>query len=93
MDVLGEGKGANPIHDAEIYRLGVAAHQWRHHIQRHMEYLGRCDRMDILLFLKRPDHIGVPGNMGQHPQFNLGIIRVHQYAPVLRAEKPAQFPS
>ena len=49
--------------------------------------------MDILLVLKGLDHILVMGDMGQHPQLDLGVIRVHQHPALLGQEKFPQLPA
>ena len=90
-DVLAERKGGDAVYDSEIHRLGAAAHL-RCHVRRgHMEHLGRRGGVDIAAGAKGRPHSLVPGDMGQEPQLDLGVVRVHQDAALVRHEHSANF--
>ena len=75
--ILGQGKGGDAVHDAEVYRLGRPAHVGRHLLNRHPEHMGGGDGMEILTGEERLLHGLVPGDVGQQPQLDLTVVRVH----------------
>ena len=81
VDVLGKGEGRNAVHDAEIHRLGGGTLGVGHLLRRDAQHLGGGGRVDILAGEERLLHGFVAGDMGQQPQFNLGVVRVHQLVP------------
>ena len=92
-DVLGEGVGADAVHDAEIDRLGPGAHEGGDQLLRHPKHLGGGDAVNVHVGVEGLDHRGISRHVGQHPQFDLRIVRVHQHPAIRRAEKAAQFPA
>ena len=49
-----------------------------HILRRHVEDLGSGGGMDIVPGLEGPLHGLVPGDAGQEPQLDLGVVRVYQ---------------
>ena len=77
-DILGQGPGRDAVDNAEVDGLGVAAHLRRHLVQGDPEDLGGRDRVNVLTGGEGRLHMGVAGDMGQHPQLNLTVVGVHQ---------------
>ena len=44
-----------------------------------MEYLGCCDPVNILFLSVSINQLFVSGHMSQHSQFDLGIVRIHEF--------------
>ena len=80
-DVLGQGEVGDAVDDAEVHRLGPAAHLVGHLLRGHAEHLGGGDGVDILPSAEGGNHVLVPRNVGQQAQFNLGVVRIHQHPP------------
>ena len=76
-DVLTEGKGGYAVDDTEVHGLGPAAHLVGHIAGGHMEHLGRRGGVDVRSGGKRRPHGLVPGDVGQQPQLDLRVVRVH----------------
>ena len=90
-DVLTEGKGGDAVDDTEVHGFRPAAHLVGHIAGGHMEHLGRRGSVDVRAGGERRLHGRVPGDVGQQPQFNLGVVRIHQNAALCRNEHPANF--
>ena len=88
-DITGKGKCADTVDDAEIHRLGTGTHLGGDKRRRQVKDLGGGFGMDILPAAERFDHSGILGQSRQHPQLDLGIIRVHQQIPLLRFKEIA----
>ncbi len=78
-DVLGQRKGGDAVHNAEIHRLGAASASAASPPPRHVEHLGGGDGVDVLAGQERLLHGLVAGHMGQQPQLDLGVVRIHQH--------------
>ena len=79
--VLGQGEGGDAVHNAEIHRLGCPAHLSGDLRNRHAEDLGGGDGVEILPGEECVPHGLVLGDVGQQPQLDLAVIRVHQHFP------------
>ena len=60
-------------------------------IRGNAEYLGRRGGVDVLPFAEGTLHGFVPGDVGQHPQLDLAVVRVHQHGALLRHEHLPDF--
>ena len=78
--VLGEGEGGDAVDDAEVDGLGAAAHLGRDGVKGHVEDLGGRDPVDVRAGVEGGLHGGVPGHVGQDPELDLAVIRVHEDA-------------
>ena len=85
-DVLRQGELGNAIDDAEIDSLGMAALQGGDLLHRHAEHLGGRGRVDVHMVTEGLAHGVVTGDMRQHPQLDLAVVRVHQHAAGLGNE-------
>ncbi len=90
-DVLRQGEFRDPVDNAEVHGLGMAALEGRHRLRGHAEYLGRGGGVDIRAGAEGLLHGLVPGNMGKDPQLNLAVVRVHQDAAGFRHEHLPDF--
>ena len=68
----------------------MGAHLLAHQLDRHAEHLRGCDRVDILPVAEGIAHRLIARNVGQKPQLDLGIVRVHQHAALRRHEHAAK---
>jgi hypothetical protein len=73
--LVGEAEGGDAVNDAEINRLGAAAHVGRHALDRHAEHFRRGHRMDVHPVGKGLAQLRNVGDMGQHAQLDLRIVR------------------
>ena len=89
-DVLGQGEVGDAVDDAEVHRLGPAAHLVGDGLRGHAEHLGGGDGVDVLPGAEGGDHVLVPGDVGQQAQLDLGVVRVHQHLPLRGHEHLAQ---
>ena len=89
-DVLGQREGRDAIHNAEIHRFGRAAHGGGDLLGPDTKDLGGGDGVDVGSALKAVDHSRIAGHMGQEPQLDLGIIRIHQHTAGRGREHLAQ---
>ena len=78
-EILTQSKGTDAVDNAEIYSLGIASLQIRDLFERSMEYLGCCDPVNILFLSVGIDQLLISGHMGQYTQFDLRIIRIHEF--------------
>ena len=93
-DILRQRELGNAVDNAEIDSLGMAALQGGDLLHRHAEHLGGRSRVDVHVVAESLAHGVVTGDMCQHPQLDLAVVRVHQYAaglgnehfPYLRAQ-------
>ena len=76
-DVLTEGKGGDAVDDTEVHGFRPAAHLVGHIAGGYMEHLGRRGGVDVRAGGERRPHSLVPGNVGQQPQLDLRVVRVH----------------
>ena len=53
------------VDDAEVHRLGVAAHLAGHHERRNPENLGGCARVNVLAVAERADEHRIAGEVRQ----------------------------
>ena len=77
-DVLAQGVSGDAVDDAEVHGLGPAAHLVGHILRGHMEDLGGGGGMDVPSVPEGLLHGLVPGDAGQEPQLDLGVVRVYQ---------------
>ena len=89
-DVLRERKRGDTVDDAEVDRLRVRAHLLRHRLRRHAEHLRGGDGVDILAAQKRLPHRLVARDVGEQPQLDLAVVRVHEHIAALGHEHPPQ---
>ena len=90
-DVLCERVGSYSVDYSEVYRLCAASHNRSDHIERQVEHLRGCDRVDIVAVLEGGYHVFVLSDMGEHPQLDLRVVRVNEHPVLTRAEEFAHF--
>ena len=83
-EIFAQPKRADTIYDTEIDCFCIAAKLRCHFLKRHMEYLRRRDRVDVLRLSVCLDEVLVIRHMRQHTQLNLGIISVNQHTALAR---------
>ncbi len=71
VNVVGKRKRADTVYNAEIDRLGTAAHQGGDQLLRHVEHLRRRAAVDVVAVSERLNHVFVVGNVGKDAQLNL----------------------
>ena len=76
--VAGQAKAGNPVDDAEIDRLGAAAHLGRHFVQRDAEHLGRGQGVNVDPVAEGLLQLGDIRDMGQDAQLDLAVIEADQ---------------
>ena len=81
--ILAQSERTDSIHNPEIYSLGIPPLQICHFIKRRMEHLGSSHPMNILRLTVGFDQMLIAGAVGQDPQFDLRIIRIHKHKAVL----------
>ena len=91
-NILGQRKGADAVNNAKVHRLGATAQLGGDHLRRQTKHLRRRGCVNIRATVKSINHRLIFRHGRQHPQFNLGIVRVHQSAPGGGDEKLAHFP-
>ena len=69
-----EAERRDAVDDAEIDRLGAAAHVGRHVLDRHAEHFRRGHGVDVDAVLERLAQRRHFGHFGQQPQFDLRIV-------------------
>ena len=88
--VLAQGEGGLAVDNAEVHRLGPAAHLMGYVLPVHPEHLGRRLGVEVAPRQEGRPHGLVPGDVGQDAQLNLGVVRVHQHMALRRREHPAE---
>ena len=78
-DVLGQGEVGDAVDDAEVHRLGPAAQLPGDLLRGQAEDLAGGLGVNVLAGLEGSDHLLVPCHVGQQPQLDLGVVRVHQH--------------
>ena len=81
-----QAERADAIDDAEIDRLGPAPHQTGHLRHRHTEHLAGRPAVNILAGGERLAERRHVRHMGQQAQFDLRVVRTHQYMARRRDE-------
>ena len=79
VDVLRQGVGGNAVHNAEVDGLCRPPQLRGHPVLGQPEHLGGGDGVDVHPGVEAADHGLIPRHMGQQPQLDLGVIRVHQH--------------
>ena len=72
--LLGNAVGRQPVDDAEVQHLGDPAHLGVNFVNGNLEHQGCGGGMDILASLEGFQQPRVLGQVGQHPQLDLGIV-------------------
>ena len=89
---LGQAEGPLAVDDPEIDGLGLAAHLRGHHLREETEDLGGGPGVDVLVLGKGVAEDRVAGEVGQDPEFDLGIVGGEDEAPLPGDEGPADLP-
>ena len=84
--VLRQAVAADAVGDAEVDRLGHAAHVRRHLVQRHVEDGGGGGGVDVLVGLEGGDQGRVLAEVGQDAQLDLRVVGREQHAVALGDE-------
>ena len=77
-ELVGQAEAGNAIDDAEIDRLGPAAHFGRHVLHRHAENLRRRHGVNVEIVGKGFFQFRNIGDMRQQPQLDLAVIGADQ---------------
>ena len=74
LELVGEAEGRDAVDDAEVDRLGAAAHVGRHVLDRHAEHFRRRHGVNVDAVLERLAQRRHFGDFGQQPQLDLRIV-------------------
>ena len=85
-ELIGETEGRDAVDDAEIDRLGAAAHVARHRCHRHREHFRRRHRVDVVAAREGLLQLRDVGDVRQQPQLDLRIVGRHQHVARRRDE-------
>ena len=90
----GEALGAHAVNDAEVDGLGLVTLGFGNFLHRRPKDQRGGAGMDVFVLFKRGDEIGIFRDMGQDPQFHLGIVRRNENMFGVRGYKgPADAPA
>ncbi len=84
--LVGQAEAGNAVNNAEIDRLGAAAHFGGHVLDRHAENFRRRHGVNIQIVGKGLLQFRDIGDMRQQPQFDLAVIGADQLAALGRDE-------
>ena len=73
-ELVGEAEGRDAVDDAEIDRLGAAAHLGRHALDRHAEHFRRGHGVDVEAVAERLAQRRDVGDLGEQPQLDLRVV-------------------
>jgi len=86
VQFLGQAEGAHPVKDAEVDHLGLPAHLGVDHGGKDAEDVRSRPAVDVLAGTEGLDQGAVAGEVGQHPQFDLRVVR-RDDAPARRRDE------
>ena len=77
-EILSESERADAVDNSEVDRLGISSLQRCYLVKWHMEYFRCCHTVDILRLTVRLDQVFIARHMGQHTEFDLGIVGIQK---------------
>ena len=80
-ELVGEPEGGNAVDDAEIDRLGAAAHLAGHVFDRHAEHFRRRHGVNVEVLAERLAQLLDARDLGEKPQLDLRIVRRNELHP------------
>ncbi len=84
--LVGETERRDAVDDAEIDRLGAAAHGRVHALDRHVEHFRRGHGVNVQPVGERLSQLRNVGHMGQYAKFDLAVVGRHQLVARCRHE-------
>ncbi len=88
-ELVGEAEGRDAVDDAEVDRLGAAAHFGGHVLHRHAEHFRRGHRVNVEPVREGLLQLRDVGDMREDAQLDLRVIRRDQRVPRRRHERRA----
>ena len=78
-ELVGEAEGGNAVNNAEIDRLGAAAHLRIHVLDGNAKHFGRCHGVNVDAVGEGFGELRDMGHVGEDAQLDLGVIRRDEF--------------